>query len=344
MSLPAETALIPHSQMEQLREARAIIRHEAECLQRLSTTLDTDFCRAADLFLECRGRVIVTGIGKAGLIGQKICATLSSTGTAAQFLHPVEAVHGDLGSVQTHDVLLALSNSGETEELCRVLPIVRTLGPPIVAITSTDSSTLARAADCVLRLGRVPEAGLHGLAPTASTTAMLAMGDALALVVSHRRGFTRQNFATFHPGGNLGLQLQRTAEVMRPREAIRVAHESTSVRDVFATLSRPGQLRRTGAVILVDDQDLLTGLFTDSDLARLLEGRREHCLDQPISNVMTRRPQTIGPDTLLEDAVELLSRKKLSELPVVDDTGRPVGLIDITDVIGLLPHETGHAC
>lgn len=344
MSLPAQSALIPHSQLEQLREARAVIRHEAECLQRLSSTLDTEFCVAADLLLECRGRIIVTGIGKAGLIGQKICATLSSTGTPSQFLHPVEAVHGDLGSVQAQDVLLALSNSGETEELCRMLPIVRALGPTIIAVTSTDSNTLARSADCVLRLGRFAEAGVHGLAPTASTTAMLALGDALALVVSHRRGFSRQNFATFHPGGSLGLQLRRADEVMRPRDAIRVAHESTTVREVFAALSRPGQLRRTGAVILVDDADCLSGLFTDSDLARLLEQRREDCLDQSISQVMTRNPQTIGPQTLLQEAVELLSQKKLSELPVVDEAGSPVGLIDITDVIGLLPHETRQAC
>lgn len=336
MSAAAES-LVPYTPLEQLREARQILRDEAAAVDELSRRLDADFCTACQLLHDCAGSVIVTGMGKAGLIGQKIAATLSSTGTRAHVLHPAEAVHGDLGCLHKNDVLLALSHSGETEEISRLLPIVRRMRVPVIAITATHTSTLGRQADVVLRLGRVREVGPHGLAPSTSTTLMLALGDALALVVCRLRGFTPQQFALFHPAGSLGRQLQTVGEVMRPLPELRVAPHEQTVRQVFVGLSKPG--RRTGAVMLTDSEGRLAGLFTDSDLARLLEQRREAQLDRPIAEVMTPRPLTIGPDALLREAVERLSQRKVSELPVVDADGRPVGLIDITDVIGLMPAE-----
>lgn len=338
MSLPAPHLHSPalSTPIEQLQEAREILRCEAEALLEVASRLDGQFPLAIELLHRCRGSVIVTGMGKAGLIGQKIAATLSSTGTRAHVLHPAEALHGDLGCLHEDDVLLALSNSGETEEISRLLPSVQRQGIPIVAITGRKESTLGRQANAVLALGRLPEAGVHGLAPSTSTTAMLAVGDALALVLGRIRGLTPQQFALFHPGGSLGLQLTTVAEVMRQGDELRLAADSATIRTVF-TGHRPG--RRTGAVILTDSDGRLSGLFTDSDLARLLEQHQEHRLDAPISDVMTRHPLTIGPDALLREAITLLSGRKVSELPVVDADHRPLGLIDITDVIGLLPEE-----
>ncbi len=338
MSSVVEHQLIPHLQFELLRQARGILRDEAAALITLAERLDSTFCAAVDAALACRGHIVVTGIGKAGLIGQKLAATLSSTGTPALFLHPVEAVHGDLGCLQPDDLLLALSNSGETEEVCRLIPAVRRMGVRVVAITATDISTLGLQADVTLTLGRLPEAGLHGLAPTTTTTAMLAIGDALALVLSHQKGFTPQQFALCHPGGSLGEKLKRVDEVMRRADQLRVDSDCATIRQVYQELQRPG--RRTGAVMLVDSAGRLSGLFTDSDLVRLVEQHRESQLDRPIAEVMTIDPITIHADALLIEAVELLTAKKVSELPVVDDDGKPAGLIDITDVIGLMPTES----
>ncbi len=333
MSAIFERSVVPFTHLEQLREARTILGLEGEALLELSRQLDTRFCTALELLANCRGCVIVTGVGKAGLIGQKIAATLSSTGTRAYFLHPTEALHGDLGCVGTDDVWLFFSNSGETEELTRLLPIIRNQRQPIIAITASDASTLGAQADVAIRLGRLIEAGAHGLAPSTSTTAMLAIGDALALVLSQMKQFTPQQFAAFHPGGSLGRRLASVQDVMRPIDQIRVANESDTIRDVFVNHSRPG--RRTGAVILIDECGRLSGLFTDSDLARLLEQRRDGQFDRPIAEVMTTQPLTIGPLAILEEALQLLSAKHVSELPVVDDEGCPLGVIDITDVIGL---------
>lgn len=337
MSQAAAQAVVPYARVEQLREARSIVAHEGQALVDLSRRLDTTFCDAIERIVRCRGCVVVTGVGKAGLVGQKIAATMSSTGTRAFFLHPTEAFHGDLGSLGTDDVMLFLSHSGESEEVCRLLPWVRSVGLPMIAITGESQSTLGRAADVTIALGRLLEAGLHGLPPTTSTTAMLAIGDALALVAAETRGFTPQQFGRLHPGGSLGRRLTPVKEVMRRGEEMRVAVQSSSVREVLTGLRRPG--RRTGAVILVDDDGRLSGLFTDSDLARLLEQRRDEQLDRPIIEVMTARPITIHEDAILEEAVGLLSARRLSELPVVDADDRPVGLLDITDVIGLIPAE-----
>lgn len=331
MSALPQRQSVPFSQFEQLREARDILRQEADALQAVSHRLDTSFCEAVELLQKCRGCVIVSGMGKAGLIGQKIAATLSSTGTRAHFLHPADAVHGDLGAIHPDDVLLILSNSGETEEICRLLPLLRRSGNPIVALTGREQSTLAQRADITISLGRTREVGL-GLAPTTSTTVMLAMGDALALVTSRLKGFTPQQFALYHPGGNLGYKLQTVSEVMRTGDQLRIAADAATVREVFA--GRAKSSRRTGAVMLVDPDGHLSGLFTDSDLAKLLEGRRDAQFDRPISEVMTRRPFTTGPQVLLMEAIEVMSQHHLSELPVLDEEC-PVGMLDITDLIGL---------
>jgi arabinose-5-phosphate isomerase len=274
-------------------------------------------------------------MGKAGLIGQKIAATLASTGTPAQFLHPAEALHGDLGRVARNDVVLALSNSGETEEMARLLPSLRDLGAAVVAITARRESTLGRYAQAVVELGEIAEACPLGLAPSASTAAMLAVGDALALVVSRQKGFAANDFARYHPGGSLGRKLARVEEVMRPLAECRVARDDQPVRDVIVSQNRPG--RRTGAIMLIDADGRLSGVFTDSDLARRIADGPSLPLDEPIATVMTRAPKSVPAGSRLAAALEILSAHKISELPVLDADGRPLGLIDVTDVVELLP-------
>lgn len=338
MSVQLEAAPISAlTEYEQIEFARQILCTEADAIDQVGQRLDRSFCQAVRLIHECSGSVIVTGMGKAGLVGQKIAATLASTGTHAHALHPAEAVHGDLGRLGRDDVVLALSQSGETEEVVRLLPILHGMHVPVVAITSRKESTLARNVQVTLVLGALQEACPLGLAPSTSTTVMLAIGDALALVVSRMRNFRADDFARFHPAGSLGRKLQRVDEIMRRGDDLRLASEHCTVREVFVQLQRPG--RRSGAIILVDEHGRLSGLFTDSDLARLFESHRDAVLDQPISEVMTCNPATVPQETRMQDAVQILSRRKFSELPVVDSEGRPVGLLDITDCLSLLPVE-----
>jgi arabinose-5-phosphate isomerase len=325
------------TEFEQLRWGREIVQHESRALADLAARLGREFCEAVELIHGCRGAVIVSGMGKAGHVGQKISATLASTGTRSHFLHPAEAVHGDLGRLHPDDVLVMLSASGETEEVLRVLPGALEFGVPLVAITSQPLSRLAQAAAVVLNLGPLEEACPNRLAPSTSTTAMMALGDALALVVSRMRGFSPADFARFHPGGSLGLKLAIVDDVMRPLTECRIAGDDQKVRDVFVAASRPG--RRTGAIMLVDGAGKLSGLFTDSDLARLLEHRQDSAFDLAIGEVMNRAPTTTSSRMPLPDAVAILASRKFSELPVVDDEGRPAGMIDITDVVALLPRE-----
>ncbi len=323
--------VISFGDVEQLREARRIIRQEADVLGRLADSLDPSFCDAVRAIRAATGCVIVTGIGKAGLIGQKIVATLASTGTRAHFLHPTEARHGDLGCIGPDDVALVLSNSGETEELVTLIPALKSLRVPIIAITRDDQNSLARQADVVVQIGLHQEAGELGLAPSCSTTAMLALGDSLALVISQSKGFTARDFAVYHPAGSLGRQLCPVKDVMRSGNQLRIASENETVREVMIHHSHPG--RRTGAVILTNETGRLTGLFTDSDLARMFETRRDEQLDQPIRQVMTCNPITMGPDVLLPEAIHLMSERKLSEVPVIDKDRNPIGMLDITDVL-----------
>lgn len=320
---------------EQLRLGREIMHHEAEALTKAADQLGQSFCEAVDLLVRCTGSVIVSGMGKAGLVGQKIMATLASTGTRAHFLHPAEAVHGDLGRIHRDDLVLLLSQSGETEEVTRILPPLAELGVPIIAITAQTQSTLGRAATVVLSMGKIKEACCLGLAPSTSTTVMLAIGDAMALVVSRMVGFEREDFARFHPAGSLGQKLSKVEQIMRGLDQCRIAFDSETIRKVLLKTTLQG--RRTGAVMLVDAQERLSGFFTDSDLARLFEGDENPQFDVPISDVMTRSPMSIPIGSKTLDAVNLLVERKISELPVVDQEGRPQGMIDVTDILGMMP-------
>lgn len=328
------------TQLDALTLARRILLEESEALAKLAGTLDATFVRAAQTLAHCRGSVIVCGIGKAGLVGKKFAATLASVGTPSHFLHPSEAMHGDLGRVGKNDVLLFLSHSGESEEVTRLLPSVLALRIPILAITATSRSTLGRMATITLTLGEMREADPYGLAPTTTTTAMIALGDALALATSQLRGFQREDFARFHPGGALGRQLAKVEEQMRPLSQCRTAPETETVREVFVRHTIPG--RRSGAVLILNAEGKLAGLFTDSDLARLIESRREEFLDAPIREVMTTSPSTMLVGSRTIDAVELMAARKFSELPIVDEDNFPCGMMDITDVVAFLPHSVTH--
>jgi arabinose-5-phosphate isomerase len=325
------------SPFEQLRFGREIIQLESRTLAEMAERLDDQFRRAVGYLYNCRGSVIVSGMGKAGLVGQKIMATLASTGTRAHCLHPAEAVHGDLGRVHGEDVMLILSQSGETEEVVRMLPSLIDLGVPIIAVTARRDSRLGRAATVTVELGTPEEAGSLRLAPSTSTTAMLAVGDALALVTSRMRDFRREDFARFHPAGSLGQKLGKVEHLMRPLDSCRLAHQAMTVREVLVSVNVPG--RRSGAIMLVDDGRKLVGIFTDSDLARLFEHRRDPELDVPIGELMSTNPLTIRVGAVVVDAIEIIARHKISELPVVDAEGRPAGMIDITDMVGMLPKE-----
>ncbi len=319
-----------------LAHAREVLHAEASAVVEVANRLDEAFVRAVGLLEACTGNVVVTGIGKAGLVARKITATLASTGTPSHFLHPAEAMHGDLGAVRGDDLVLALSQSGETEEITRLLPHLRLRRVPIVALTGRAESTLGRNADVAVCTGSVREACRLGLAPSTSTAVLLALGDALALVTSARRAFTPEDFHARHPGGALGRQLMHVEDAMRALPRCRTASPGESVRTVF---SRPLPARRTGAVMILESDGTLAGIFTDSDLARLFERHADAAIDGPIGAVMTRQPATIPAGTRLGDAVAVMETRRLSELPVVDAVGRPQGLLDIVDLVGLVPPE-----
>ncbi len=322
-----------------LRHGREVIRAEAAALEQVASRLDSAFLQAVELIQRCPGRVGVTGTGKSADVGQKVAGTLNSTGTRAYVLDATRAMHGDLGMVHPNDIVLVLSHSGESEEIVRLLGPLRQLALALVALTGNARGTLARRADVALVYGPLEEVCPLGLAPSASTTAMIAVGDALAFVLSRLRNFTPEDFARYHPAGSLGRKLLKVEEVMRTGDDLRLAPCEEAVRTVFARAGRRG--RRTGAVMLTDAGGRLCGLFTDSDLARLFEQRRDAALDRPIREVMTADPVTVPQGTRVIDAVEILRLRKISELLVVDAQGRPVGLLDITDVLGLFPAEEG---
>ncbi len=316
----------------QLRVAREVLRLEAVGLWKVSTRLDASFAEAIELIRNSTGSVIVTGMGKAGLVGQKIAATLASTGTPSHFLHPAEAFHGDLGRIAKGDIVLMLTQSGETSEVVQLLPSLRQMNTPLVVMTASRRSSVGRAATLVIELGDLEEACSLGLAPSTSTTAMIAVGDALALVLSQWNGFRAEDFAKFHPGGSLGFQLSLVEDHMRTLPECRVASDAKTVREVIVACSQPG--RRSGAVMLVDEAGELSGIFTDSDLARLVEARQEAAFDQPIRQVMTPRSARVICGARISTAMEILTERKISELPVVNRKGQPVGMIDVTDLVG----------
>jgi arabinose-5-phosphate isomerase len=335
----------PSRSTDQLAYARQILRAEAGALELVAERLDAQFLQAVTLVQQLttdgHGRVAVTGTGKSADVGQKLAGTLNSTGTRAYVLDATRAVHGDLGMVHPDDVVLILSHSGESEEIVRLLGPLRNLACALIAVTGNGDSALARRADVALVYGPLDEVCPLGLAPSASTTAMIALGDALAFVLSRDREFSHEDFARFHPAGSLGRKLTKVEAVMRQSGELRLAPATETVRHVFAQARLRG--RRTGAVMLLDADGRLSGIFTDSDLARLIEARRDAALDRPIAEVMTAAPYTVPVGTRVLEAVEILRRHKISELPVVDGDGRPVGMLDITDLIGLVPAEARDA-
>jgi arabinose-5-phosphate isomerase len=331
--LPAATQSKPITTT--LDQARAVLRAEACALEQVAENLDDGFMQVIELLHGSAGRVAVTGVGKCADIGRKIAATFNSTGTRAYFLDATQAMHGDLGMVHADDVTLILSHSGQSEEIVRLLQPLEELASGMAAITGNSTGQLARSADAAIIYGPLTEACPLALAPSTSTTVMLALGDALAFALCRQREFQPQDFARFHPAGNLGRKLALVTDYMRRGSALRLAPDSASVRSVLTRTGRSG--RRTGAVMLVDSQGRLSGIFTDSDLARLFERRSEHLLDRPIQDVMTRRPHSLAEDAQLNEGLDLLRTHKISEVPVLDLDGRPIGLLDITDLLEFLP-------
>jgi len=315
---------------EDVSYGREVLRLEAAAVAALGEQLGDAFRQAVQMVLDCRGHVVTTGMGKSGLIAQKISATLASTGTPSFFLHPAEAIHGDLGRVAAQDLVLALSNSGTTEEIRRLIPGVKRIGAGLLAITAKADSSLARHADCVLLLGDAPEACPVGLAPTTSTTAQLALGDALAMTVAKRRDFSREDYALYHPGGALGRSLLRVHEIMRGADAVPAARAGTKTSD--ALVEAGGLGRRPGALPVVGADGRLAGLLTDGDVRRhLLKDR--HFIDRPIDAVMTKRPIAVRSDELAATAWRLMKEHSFDELPVVDGDGLYVGLLDVQDLL-----------
>lgn len=309
-------------------KGREILKIEAAAVLSLAERIGPEFDAAIDAIAACQGHLVVTGMGKAGLVGQKISATFASTGTPSIFLHPAEAYHGDLGRVLAPDVVLAISNSGETEEVGRLLPSIRQIGARIVAITASKSSTLGRNADIVIELGRIEEACPLKLAPSATTTAILALGDALALCVLEARGFDKEQFSFYHPGGDLGRKLLKVADVMRTGDRNPIVREETTITEAIATITRA----RAGAVTIVDAAGKLAGIFTDGDLRRIM-GRDPKLIVARIGEVMTRKPKSITPDRLASEALKILHEKKIDELPVVNERDEPVGMLDVQDLL-----------
>ena len=320
---------------ETLRFARTVIETEAAAVRGVADFLDDGFAKAVSLIADCPAAVLTTGVGKAGIIARKLSATLSSTGTPSHFLNPADALHGDVGAIRRGDLVLILSYSGESDELLRLLSVVKKLDHPVIAITSTDRSSLARHANVVLKLGKIEEACPLGLAPSATTTAMLALGDALALSVMKQRNFTAHDFALFHPAGQLGRKLIKVREAMtfRMGENLPVASDKLTVRDVLVSVSRIK--RRSGAVILTDESGRMTGIFSDSDLRRLLTDKGVAVLDRPVNELMTRNPKKVHADALASEVIAIMNEYRIDEVPVVDDDQKPVGLIDVQDLVVL---------
>jgi arabinose-5-phosphate isomerase len=307
--------------------ARTVLRTEAAAILRLVDTLNGDFERAIEMLFECRGRVLVTGMGKSGIICRKIAATLSSTGTPAFFLHPAEAIHGDLGALRDDDVVIAMSRSGETEEVIRLLESIRRIGARLIAITGEPKSTLGRAADVTLDCGIAEEACPLNLAPTASTTAALALGDALAMTLLVRKGFREQDFASLHPGGRLGRRLMRVEQAMHAGDAAPLVRVSTRMPEVFHEMSS----KRLGMTCVVDDDDRLAGVFTDGDLRRLLT-RTTDVLSLTAAEVMTANPITIDRRLLAVEALKMMEARKITAVVVVDAGRRVEGVVHLHDL------------
>lgn len=315
-----------------IEHAQEVLRMEAEAVLELVPRIDDSFAAAVQLILDCKGRTVITGMGKSGLIGRKMAATLASTGTPSFFLHPAEGIHGDLGMVTANDVVIALSNSGETGEVLNILPSLRRIGASMIAMVGNPNSTLGKNADVVLNVGVSKEACPLGLAPTSSTTAALAYGDALALALLQKHNFTASQFAIFHPGGSLGRKLLLTvAGIMHKGDENPVVHSSTTVQEALFVITDKG----LGAVSVVDENGVLQGLLTDGDIRRGLR-KGVDFLSRPVDELMTKTPKTITQDKLAAQALHIMESnvpKPITVLPVVDTEMHAIGLLHMTDLV-----------
>lgn len=312
--------------MADLALARKVLETEAAAILALVERLDDKFERAVELLRQCRGRVILTGMGKSGIICRKITATLTSTGTASFFLHPAEAIHGDLGVIQSDDVVVALSYSGETDEILRLLETIRRLGAKLVTITGAPDSTLGQAADVALDCSVAEEACPMNLVPTASTTAALAIGDALAMTLLVEKGFRQEDFANLHPGGKIGKRLMRVESLMHAGKQCPIVRTDTGMRDVIYEMSS----KKLGMTCVVDGNEALVGIVTDGDLRRHME-RAADILDRNAGELMTREPVSIPPATLAAEALHVMEQRKITSIVVVDQ-GRVAGVVHLHDL------------
>jgi len=316
-----------------IEQAKRVLKIEADAVASLIDRVDGRFEQAVKMILDCEGRVVVTGMGKSGLIGKKIAATLASTGTPALFLHPAEGIHGDLGMVTRGDTVIALSNSGETEEIARMLPSLKRLGINIIALTGNPESTLAKNSDVVIDVGVREEACPLGLAPTASTTATLAMGDAIAVVLLERRGFREEDFACFHPGGSLGKKLLlRVRDLMHTGDEVPTVSEETLIKDAIYEISS----KKMGVTSVLDASGKLVGVISDGDLRRWMEKTEksgENLLAKKAKEIMTKKPKVANKDSLAAEAVALMERNSITCLIVADSAGKPEGVIHLHDLL-----------
>jgi arabinose-5-phosphate isomerase len=311
-----------------LESARRVLRIEAEAIGALLQRLDARFDQAVDLLMFCKGRVVVTGMGKSGLIGRKIAATFSSTGTPALFMHPAEAVHGDLGMLMRDDVALAVSYGGETEEIIALLETIKRLGLRMIALTGNPRSTIALASDVVVDVSVKEEACSLNLAPTASTTVAMAMGDALAIALLDRRGFSPRDFAALHPGGRLGKKLLRVEDLMHAGEALPRVDVSAKMPDVIYEISKKG----LGMTTVVDAAGRLAGVLTDGDLRRLMQQRGAATIGLVVGDCITKNPQTIAPGELAGSALRIMEERKITSLVVIDAERKPLGVVHLHDL------------
>ena len=311
-----------------LETAKRVLRIEAQAIEGLIARLDARFDKAVELLFACKGRVVVTGMGKSGLIGRKIAATFSSTGTPSLFLHPAEALHGDLGMLVREDVLLAISYGGETEEIVALLETIKRLNIPLVTLTGNPRSTLAAASEVVIDISVKEEACSLNLAPTASTAASLAMGDALAMALLERRGFGPGDFAALHPGGRLGKRFLRVSSLMHSGEAIPKVDIAAKMPEVIYEMSAKG----LGMTTVVENGSRLAGIFTDGDLRRLMQKRKGATLELTAGECMTRNPITIAPDELASLALNLMEQRKITSVVVVDAEKRVLGVVHLHDL------------
>lgn len=314
-----------------LETARRVLEIEARAIEEVKARLDATFAKAVEVLLACKGRVAVTGMGKSGLIGRKISATLSSTGTPSFFLHPAEALHGDLGMLARGDVMLAVSYGGETEEIIELLEALKRLEMQLVTLTGKMDSTLAEASDVVLDVSVREEACSLNLAPTASTTVAMAVGDALAVALLERRGFQHDDFAALHPAGRLGKKLLRVEHLMHAGEALPHVAENTSMPETFHEMSNKG----LGMTTVLKPDGRLAGIITDGDLRRLMEKHRGATLEMNAGACMTRNPQTIGPHVLASEALNVMERRKITSIVVVAEAGGVLGVVHLHDLWGL---------